>query len=85
MIAIVWAFIRPFAWKLALGFAIVVTILAVIARLKQAGRLQERIEAKERTIETVKRKKEIQHETRDDLRRTGESAADRLRGKWSRD
>jgi hypothetical protein len=86
MMTVAWAFIRPFAFKLLLGLAVIGTVLAVIARLKHAGRLQERVEAQSRTIEQVKRKKEIRHEIATESRRPGgKSARDRLRDEWQRD
>ena len=82
---IAWGFIKPYLWKIVLGITIILTILAVMARIKNAGKLQEQVEAKTRTIDAVKRKKEVQREVRDDLRKSGQSASDRLREQWSRD
>lgn len=84
-IPLVWGFVKPYIWKIILGAVIVITVLAVMARIKNAGRLQERVEAQKRTIDAVKRKKEVQREIRDDLRKSGKSASDRLREQWSRD
>jgi predicted Holliday junction resolvase-like endonuclease len=80
-----WGFIKPILWKLVLALAVIGTILAVMARLKNAGRLQEQVESKTRTIEAVKRKKELQRETRTDLRKSGRTSADELHDKWQRD
>lgn len=81
----IWSFIQPVFGKLLIGLVAVVTVLGVLARIKHAGRLQERVETQRRTIESVKRRQEVKHEVRKDLRDSGESAAERLRGKWARD
>lgn len=44
MMAFIWAVVRPYALKIGLALAVVLTILAVLARVKQAGRTQERLE-----------------------------------------
>lgn len=49
-LGIVWTFLRPIALKLALIGAAVLTVLAVMARLKHAGRMQERAEQTERAV-----------------------------------
>lgn len=85
MMTAIWLLIRPFALKLALIGAAILTVLAVLTRAKNAGRVQERVEAQARTIETVKRRTEVENELRNERRRTGKSAADRLRDTWSRD
>lgn len=85
MMAFLWGFIRPYAFKIAIGLAAVITVLAVLARFKHAGRLQERVEAQERTVELVKRKNELQRKTKANLRKSGDSAVDRMRRDWQRD
>jgi hypothetical protein len=45
---IIWTFIKPFFWKLLLIGGAVLTVLAVMARLKHAGVVQERAEQAER-------------------------------------
>lgn len=85
MMAIAWAFIRPYLWKIALAATVILTVLAILARFKHAGRLQERVEAQARTIETVKRRKEITAHVQKEMRKSGESANDRLRRKWMRE
>jgi hypothetical protein len=49
LLTIVWTFIRPFVWKLLLIGGAILTVLAVMARIKHAGVLQERAEQAERT------------------------------------
>jgi heme exporter protein D len=51
LLTIAWAFLRLYVWKLLLIGAAVLTVLAVMARLKHAGRLQERAEQAARTAE----------------------------------
>lgn len=49
LLAIAWSFLRPYAFRLLLVGAAVLTVLAVMARLKNAGRMQERAEQAART------------------------------------
>ena len=41
---LIWGFIKPYALYIALGLAAILTVLAVLARVKNAGRVQERLE-----------------------------------------
>lgn len=70
---------------LLLGGAVVVTVLLVLARVKNAGVLQERVEVLQRTVNQVKVKAQVEREIQQDLHATGQSASDRLHRDWQRD
>jgi ABC-type protease/lipase transport system fused ATPase/permease subunit len=74
---VIWTFIKPFAFKLLLIGGAVLTVLAVMARLKHAGRMQERAEQAERTA-VIKQK---QLDAARDAPRGREAVLDRLREK----
>lgn len=81
----VWSKVSPFVGYLLLAGAIVVTVLLVFAKVKQAGALQERVETMQRTIEAVKAQKEISRANAQERRDTGVTANEQLRSKWQRD
>lgn len=76
---------KTYGLYILLAVAVLGVILAVLAKTKSLGRAEERVDALERTIEAIKRRKEVQREIREDLRRSGDTAADRLRRDWQRD
>jgi predicted Holliday junction resolvase-like endonuclease len=80
-----WGKIAPYALYILMGLAVVVTVLLVLAKVKQAGVLQERVETMQRTIEAVKERKEIERANAQERRDTGVTANDQLRRKWQRD
>jgi hypothetical protein len=45
MVAVIWGLVRPYALQALLVLAAIGTVLAVLARVKHAGRMQERTEA----------------------------------------
>lgn len=85
VVLFIWQCIKPYAFKLALILAGVLTVLAVLARFKRAGRTQERVEQMERVVKAEKRRREIEYAAREDSRRSGVSAVDELQRDWSRD
>lgn len=80
-----WGKVQPIIGWIALGAAVVVTILLVMARVKQAGQLQERVETMQRTIDQVKVRKEVESENAAERRNTGITANEQLHRDWQRD
>lgn len=44
MISAIWFFVKPYLWRVALIGGAVLTVLGVMARLRNAGKIQERLE-----------------------------------------
>lgn len=62
--------------------AVLFVVLGVIFRIRQAGRMAERVEAQTRVLRQV----EVRHEIDRNIRRLAAgNAAERLRNEWSRD
>lgn len=83
----VWALglVQKWGVYLLLAGAVIVTVLLVLARVKRAGVLQERVETMQRTIEQVKEKAKVERETQQEIRDSGASASDILHRDWQRD
>jgi high-affinity Fe2+/Pb2+ permease len=58
MMALIWYAARPYALKIGLALALVLTILGILFRAKQAGRTQERMEQAIKQAKIVKRQGE---------------------------
>lgn len=85
LLAWAWGKIQPILGYILLAGAIIVTILLVLARVKNAGVLQERVETMQRTIDQVKVQKEVARANAEERRTTGITANQQLRNKWQRD
>lgn len=77
--------LKPYLLYILLAGAVIITVLSILARVKQAGVLQERVETMKRTIDAVKERKEVERENAKERRDTGVTANEQLRKKWQRD
>lgn len=77
--------LKPYLLYILLAGAVIITVLSILARVKQAGVLQERVETMKRTIDAVKERKEVERENAQERRDTGITANEQLRKKWQRD
>jgi hypothetical protein len=78
LLAGLWGRAAP--W-LAAAAAILLAVVTLGATQRRAGRAEERARQTAETIKAV----EVRHEVEDTVRRDPAGAADRLRGRWSRD
>lgn len=76
---------KPYLLYIALGVVAVITVLALLSRVKEAGKLQERVETMKRTIDAVKEREDVRQEIAEEKRATGRSSGDILRDEWTRD
>ena len=60
-----WALLKPYAFKLLLGLAIAGAVVAVLLRVRHAGRMAERLEQKERAYVVSKEQARIAARPRD--------------------
>jgi uncharacterized membrane protein YgaE (UPF0421/DUF939 family) len=76
---------RDYFAYILLGVAILGVVLTILFKAKSLGRAEEQVKNMERTIEIIKRRKEIERENAEEIRDSGKSASDILRERWSRD
>ena len=68
--------------KIMGGVAILFVVLGVVFKIRQSGRMAERVEAQTRVLKQT----EVRHAIERDVRRLARgNAANRLRERWSRD
>ncbi len=68
--------------KIMGGVAILFVVLGVVFKIRQSGRMAERVEAHTRVLKQT----EVRHAIERDVRRLARgNAANRLRERWSRD
>lgn len=85
LLSFIWGAAKPYLLQILLVGAAVITVLSILAKVKQAGVLQERVETMKRTIDAVKERKEVERENAQERRDTGVTANEQLRRKWQRD
>jgi hypothetical protein len=64
------------------ALAIAIAVLGVILKIRNSGRIAERVETQQRILKQVDERHEIEREV---FRNGGDAARERLYDKWSRD